>query len=295
MTNTQPQTEPAMNANEINFGVELETTVSNSRCGSGYGQINIGGYHRGTEQGWLPRGWKAERDGSITSSNRNRRGCEFVSPVMKGEDGLNQITTACRLIKEKSGQVNHTCGVHVTVAFPTNDAAALARLINLVANHERALYAITGTKRREEAGRWCKAVKGYGDDKRAKRVMDHDRYHLLNLTHLARGNGRVEFRVFSGSLNDDKVRAWVQVCLGLVALALSQSRRTSWNYEQKEGKRGPWNSRTAGRGETEMNRLFYRLGWTKGHTPKAYGLLDENAKAAKKALRGMAKKYDAEA
>ncbi len=55
-----------MNANEIAFGIEFETTLPNSDT------TPIGPYHGGYQVSWLPEGWKAERDGSIrTTLDRN--------------------------------------------------------------------------------------------------------------------------------------------------------------------------------------------------------------------------------
>ena len=66
--------------------------------------------------------------------------------------------------------------------------------------------------------------------------------------------------------------------------------------------RSCWDRPGAGEGETELNRLFYRLGWTKGWYKgalrnKAFGqLADEtatpNMKAIKKKLLELARKYD---
>lgn len=287
VTQTAPCQEPTMiNANEIAFGVEIETTLPASN------DTPIGGYHRGLPVAWLPQGWKAERDGSIRQSY-GRKACEFVSPKLKGEEGLREVTLACDAIKAAGGKVNETCGIHVTVTFD-GDAAALARLVNLVGNHEKALYAVTGTHRREQ-GSYAKGLKRHGSPDAAKRNADYDRFHMLNLTHVAAGKNRVEFRVFSGSLNDDKIRAWIQLCLGLVALSQNQKRKTSWDYASKPGKSGPWARSSRGAGETEVNRLFYRLGWTKGHSPKVWGLISEDGRKLKKTLRTLAQKYDREA
>ncbi len=48
-----------MNANQIAFGIEFETTLPDSD------PTRVGGYHNGTQVPWLPNGWQAERDGSI--------------------------------------------------------------------------------------------------------------------------------------------------------------------------------------------------------------------------------------
>ena len=131
-----------MNANEIAFGIEFETTLPNSDT------TPIGPYHHGCQVPWLPTGWRAERDASIKPETPNRKGCEFVSPKLKGYEGLKQIEDAIDKINEHDAKVNASCGLHITIEW-NGDAAALARLISLVGNHEKAIFASTGTRRRD--------------------------------------------------------------------------------------------------------------------------------------------------
>lgn len=279
-----------MHANEIHFGVEFETTLP------ARDDTNVGPYHAGTQVAWLPTGWKAERDGSIRTAP-GRKCCEFVSPKLKGAAGLDQVLAGLDAINARGAKVNETCGLHVTVEW-NGDAAALARLISLVGNHEKALFASTGTRRRERTI-YTKQIKSYGSADAAKRRCEGDRYHALNLTHLARGQNRIEFRIFAGTLNKTKVAGYIQMCLGLVELALNSTRKSEWNYEKAEGKKSCWDRPGAAAGETDLNRLFYRLGWTKGWYKgelrgKRFG--DVGAaidwKATKTTLLGLARKYD---
>ena len=245
-----------MHANEIAFGVEFETTLPNSD------RTPIGNYHSGLPVAWLPTGWKAERDSSIRPQAANRKGCEFVSPKLRGAAGLREVEQALDAINARGARVNHSCGLHITIEW-NGDAAALARLISLVGNHEKAIFASTGTKRRER-NTYSKQIKTYGNKDQAKQRCESDRYHLLNLTHLARGRNRIEFRAFAGSLNKTKIVGYIMLCLGLVELALQTKRCSEWDYAKKAGTRSCWDRPGAGVGETELNRLFYRLGWTKG-------------------------------
>jgi hypothetical protein len=283
-----------MNANEIAFGIEFETTLPNSDT------TPIGPYHGGYQVPWLPDGWRAERDSSIRPETMDRKGCEFVSPKLRGIDGLKQVEEAIDAINARGARVNASCGLHVTIEW-NGDAAALARLISLVGNHERAIFASTGTRRRERTT-YTKQIKQYGDKDQAKNRCEADRYHLLNLTHLARGKNRIEFRAFAGTLNKTKVLGYLMMCLGLVELALTTRRCADWDYAKKAGTKSCWDRPGAGIGETELNRLFYRLGWTKGWykgalRDKRFGELSQDGqtcdwKAAKAKLLEMARKYD---
>ena len=282
-----------MQANDIAFGIEIETTLP------GRDRTPIGGYHNGLPVAWLPAGWKAERDSSIRTP-AGRKPAEFVSPILRGYEGLQKVERAVDAIKERGGRVNESCGLHITVTW-NGDAAALARLISLVSNHEKAIYASTGTRRRERNS-WAKQIKTYGNKDAAKRRCESDRYHLLNLTHLARGRSRIEFRAFAGTLNKTKLIGYIQMVLGLVELALNSKRCSGWDYNKKPGTKSCWDRPTAGHGETELNRLFYRLGWTKGWykgdlRDKRFGQLSQGDatcdwKPVKKKLLDLARKYD---
>jgi len=283
-----------MNANEIAFGIEFETTLPNSDT------TPIGPYHGGYQVPWLPDGWRAERDSSIRPETMDRKGCEFVSPKLRGIEGLKQVEEAIDAINARGARVNASCGLHVTIEW-NGDAAALARLISLVGNHERAIFASTGTRRRERTT-YTKQIKQYGDKDQAKNRCEADRYHLLNLTHLARGKNRIEFRAFAGTLNKTKVLGYLMMCLGLVELALTTRRCADWDYAKKVGTKSCWDRPGAGIGETELNRLFYRLGWTKGWYKgdlrnKTYGEIagegsQRDWKGIKTKLLDLARKYD---
>lgn len=281
-------------ANEIAFGVEFETTLPRTD------NTPIGAYHRGTQVAWLPTGWKAESDSSIRPTTLARKGCEFVSPKLKGAAGLREVEDALDKINARGARVNPTCGLHVTVEW-NGDAAALARLISLVGNHEKAIFASTGSRRREQTV-YTKKIKQYGNKDDAKQRCERDRYHLLNLTHLAAGRNRIEFRAFAGTLNKTKVAGYIQMCLALVELALNSNRCSDWDYAKREGTKSCWDRPGSGDGETELNRLYYRLGWTKGWykgalRDKIFGqLADETTtpewKTVKAKLLEMARKYD---
>ena len=127
----------------------------------------------------------------------------------------------------------------------------------------------------------------------------------MNITHFASGKNRVEFLAFAGTLNRTKVLGYLMLCLGLVELALSTTRCADWDYAKREGTRSCWDRPGAGEGETELNRLFYRLGWTKGWykgalRDKVFGQIAGEGttpdwKAIKTKLLELARKYDAAA
>ena len=101
-----------MNANQMTFGVEIETVAPDAAVTEG--GLRIGAYHHGVQVPYLPRGWKAERDGSIDNS-RGGHACEIVSPVLKGAEGIAQVAEVVQTLEAKGHKVNITCGVHVHI------------------------------------------------------------------------------------------------------------------------------------------------------------------------------------
>jgi hypothetical protein len=88
-----------MNASEIAFGIEFETTLP------AHDATPIGPYHAGYQVPWLPSGWRAEHDSSIQAAP-DRKACEFVSPKLRGAEGLAQVEQAIDAINARGARVN---------------------------------------------------------------------------------------------------------------------------------------------------------------------------------------------
>ena len=282
-----------MNAKDITFGIELELTVAESTVRQE--GMTIGAYHNGVQVPFLPTGWTAERDASIRTS-RGRVACEIVSPILKGEEGIKQVIEVVEILKSKSFAPNETTGIHIHVQFDPNwPADKLAKLITIVSYLEQAIYASTGTKRRER-GEYCKGFRKYGDQPKAKKEMDSSRYFLLNITNLVRNvRSTVEFRAFSGSLNPVKIVGWIQMCLGIIERTLEAKRLPTW---QPKPASGGW--KKDGIGQSEVERMLGWLKWSDGYRRVnggvQYGWITDviPQDEVKKEFRRLAKKYDSE-
>lgn len=278
-----------MAANDFTFGVEIETHMP-------AGSVVPGPHGCGRQVPWLPEGWLADRDPSIITPHAGRIACEFVSPVLRGAEGLREALAVVRAIKARGGKVNVSCGLHVHVGFDKRDTPALGRLINLVASHEKALYAVTGSKSREQGygsrfgTNWCKSLKAYGTANNAMRVASRDRYHLLNI---ATTKPTVEFRVFGATLNPIKLASYVRLCVAMCEKAATSKRAISFSKTAEGAK-----SYKGGRGHAELVRLFYAIGWRKVRrsVPTLGDLSGEGIAtidAGKKELVRLANQYDA--
>lgn len=274
-----------MNANDLTFGVEFETTMPQ-------GTVNVGSYSNPNGVEWLPQGWKVKPDGSIRAG-AGRQGAEFVSPVLRGADGLAQVVAVIKMIAERGGKVNRSTGMHVHVGGFEFSTTNLARLTTLVANVEKAIYASTGTKSREN-GTYCRSTAEYGSASAAINA-GYDRFRVLNLTNVANDLKKtVEFRAFAGTLNVVKAVGHILMCLALVERATEAKRTGEWAHKPiKETSPVHRN----GVGQTELTRLFYQIGWTKGRTNHVYGNVARpngtpDLKTIKRELMRLAKEYD---
>jgi hypothetical protein len=282
-----------INVNDLTFGVELEVTLPVGTC-------PVGGYHSGVQVPQLPAGWKAERDSSI-QAGAGYTATEIVSPILKGADGLRQIKIVCDWLNSVHAKVNKSTGFHVHVGFDRTNPQALHRLVSLVANFEKALFASTGTHSRER-GRFCQPIHNDEDYQGAFRFTRvalpqriHNRYHVLNLTNLvSHGKPTVEFRVFAGTTNAVKAIGYVRLCLGIVEKALAMKKLPKW-IAKTPVETSPIH-RKGGEGQTALTRLFYGLGWTKGREEHTYGDIQSEGLPAieetKKELMRLARKYD---
>ena len=290
-------------AAEITFGIEIE-------CFLPRGSVQIGGRHRGVELGGdFPAGWRAERDGSLSTRLRGYEGVELVSPILRGEDGLAQVKKVAEILEGMDARVNATTGFHVHVGVTSvagHDYNAVAdwvrRLLNLTAQHEMAFYGAAGTRRRYN-GQYCASLKnGAWSTKKSalKKKMTADelrleaagvsRYQLLNVANVFGAKKTVEFRVFGGTVEALKMTAYISMCLAAATRALDHS--ASFDTPSAEYA----NDGAAG----AMRRFFYLMGWTKGrkdyYKPECVveGWIDslDALKPVKKELNRLARKFD---
>lgn len=290
-----------MNASDLTFGVELETTISRESS------IRVGGYHSGADVEGFP-GWKAERDSSI-SYGPGQKPCEFVSPVLRGADGIREVLRMVDHIKDNGGEVNTSCGFHVHVGVKGLTAAQIKQVVRAFAKHEKALYASTGTTRREQ-GSYCRPIKGnasyealfkdgqgipksgHNPDMLAGNHDFFERYHSLNITNLFGRRAAIEVRVFAGTLNPTKIVAYIRLCLALVEKALKAAKELDWDLRESASavKKYPTP------GARALALAFYDLGWLKSDVKDEHGLIAGDGipttAACMTELRRLAKKYD---
>lgn len=202
------------------FGVELELITPNAMSHADLAAaLTAAGIsaqsqlynHRTSSQ------WKVVSDASIAG-----HGAELVSPVLEGDEGLLQVRLACEAAVEAGCSVNRSCGFHVHVGVGEANLGFFKRLVALYEKYEPVLDTLVSPSRRGSGNSYCRPVAMYkavvDRASRLDQLRSVNRFHKLNLAAYWR-HGTVEFRAHQGTLDGDKVVAWAQLCLGLVAEA----------------------------------------------------------------------------
>ena len=298
-------------AEQITFGIELETTVPAT---SG---IAIGGYHCGLQvtsgihatdrhtvlaPGYMGKNWKAERDGSIRYET-GRMACEFISPILQGVAGVNNLIDFVAFANAIGAKVNATCGCHITVGVAsiigTNDPQRMSEFARKLAHiakwHAMSLYGQTGTGR--HLNRFSHVLEDEVGELVAKMEKATPQYKGDLANRCGRGmvnfrklysHGVIEFRVFAGTLNRDKLLHHLATVLGLCRRAAQIECLGSYSKNKAQCKR----TATAA---TALRFLWDYLGWTGSKRPETLGLfgpLHDGFKEYRRAAVLMCRRFD---
>ena len=236
---------------DLTFGVEIETAWPEIAHSHGFALPCRSAVEERLQAANL--NWSVVGDASIS-------GWELVSPILHYPDGIREIEVVCEILRSMDFTVDEHCGVHIHVGFP-NDVQALRRLLRNVGAMEDMIYTVARGRDEEHRGnRYCRsisklsspcsfqdlvkpvpsmralAIKWYGDEAcyedGSSSKYHSSRYHGLNL-HSYWFRGTVEFRYFNGTLDPGIIRAWVVLCLKLVARSIgcngSMNTPTRWD------------------------------------------------------------------
>jgi hypothetical protein len=196
----------------VSFGVPRDTLVRKLQSAGINAQL--AGYGHTTRSYW-----KVTTDSSICGNHA----FEVVSPILRGQRGLDELQTVCRVLKECRARINKSCGLHLHF-----DAArfSLQQFKNLVNNYhalETKIDRIMPNSRRSTNNNFCQPVSrtiNMAGVSTARSVQDlvslsRTRYGKLNLEAWNR-HKTVEFRQHSGTIEFEKISHWLTFLHNLV-------------------------------------------------------------------------------
>lgn len=242
------------------FGIEIEMTgITREKAASviamyfgGHTMHQGGGYDTYVAYDAQGRVWKSMSDSSI-ASQKKVDGCpvravanyqtEVVTPILKYDD-LDDLQQIVRELRKAGAFVNTSCGIHIHVGAENHTPNSLSNLVKIMASKEELIYkaldvlpsranhytkkiekkfldAVIKDKPQSMAKFYDDWYENNGDNNYRNAHYNRSRYHGLNL-HATNTKGTVEFRLFNSTLHAGKIKAYVQFCLALNAMAINQ-------------------------------------------------------------------------
>jgi len=204
----------------LTFGIEIECVGLSTRMAE-HALRNAGitcennGYNHTTRPVW-----KVVTDASLHSRNGS---CEVVSPVLSGSDGLTEVRTVMKVLRDAGARINESCGMHIHIGVDQLTQGHQARIIKAYGAWQWAMTA--WILERRVNGNWSQlrstnATTALASDWAAsndRRYLAgrHDRYYALNVASFQR-HGTFEFRSHHGSLNGQNATAWIAMHLAFI-------------------------------------------------------------------------------
>jgi Putative amidoligase enzyme len=153
-----------------------------------------------------------------------------VGTGIPGKDGLKAIKTALKVLADLGCKVNKTCSVHIHHDARDLDLAAWKHIMVTYLTHEAQIDSYHAESRRANNAYYARSLDGnYGhyshntvagmvarinDCRRSDTLRSISfygtRYMKVNTQSYVK-HGTLEFRQHGGSLNGDKVTAWIQL------------------------------------------------------------------------------------
>lgn len=202
---------------KLTFGVEIEsyhyTRESLIAAGVQNGlQVHSEGYNHRDNKTYF----KIVSDSSLQGDNTN----EVVSPILKGNKGLNSLKAMCDTLAAVDARVNRSCGLHVHIGAENLSDDHYVRIVRNYQKLESVIDSFMPNSRRGNNSRWCHSLQGVDFSRcTTKRdvydAMHGDRYYKVNAVAYSR-HKTIEFRQHSGTVEYEKISNWVKFLAKLV-------------------------------------------------------------------------------
>jgi len=166
--------------------------------------------------------WKIVTDGSISGENP----FEIVSPILEGEDGLQQLDKVSRALVRCHARINKSCGMHVHLDASDLNLKAWKNIYKSYINLEDMIDSMMPLSRRSNNGGYCKSLIIANKETLMNKIdglttvagisrLYNSRYFKINAQSYAR-HGSIEFRQHSGTIEFHKIKNWLMILAQMV-------------------------------------------------------------------------------
>ena len=166
--------------------------------------------------------WKLTTDGSLGRG----AGREFVSPVLSGEAGFDQVRKVCRTMIATGCRINRRCGLHAHIGVANHTVESVRRIVKIFMKFDAVIDGFMAPSRRRNGsqGGYCRSnyvsnrdlfnsAMTFNELRNAVgQVTESARYFKVNLTAISRHH-TVEFRQHQGTVDAHKTEMWVRFLL----------------------------------------------------------------------------------
>ena len=236
--------------NERTFGIEIEFFLGRSNRRGAYANevaqavrnqgidCQVEGYNHHTRPHWK----------IVTDASVNYEGLEIVSPILKGEEGLEELNKVLKGLNEAGAKVDRTCGIHVHHDAGDFTLRTFKNIYGLYARYEDSIDELVARSRRGSQNRFCQSPRTNLDRLQAAKSVDEiidqvypSRYIKLNCQSYRR-IGTIEFRQHGGSTDFEKLSNWI------IFTQMMVERAVNGTIQLKEGASDWFNFKKAIRG-----------------------------------------------
>ena len=197
----------------------------------------------------VPSQWKVTTDQTVSTnynfSTGEGNGGEVVSPVLKGQRGLEEAEEMFTVINDRiDDNIDRNCGLHVHIGKVGGwSVEEIKKIYKRWIDFEDQIDEFIPRSRRGNSNRWCQSNKTqqrfntWMERFNGSRVSDlgynvDTRYTKLNLASLSRQE-TIEFRHHSGTTNPKKIVTWIKFLVGFIEASLSSSSFDARTYKRQ--------------------------------------------------------------
>ena len=215
------------------FGIEIEAYgIDRRRVATALHQAGINCnaeyYNHNTRMEW-----KVVTDASLSGTDT----FELVSPILQGEEGLEQVRIVSEVLIRLGAKINRSCGLHVHFDAANMDLTNWKRLISNYAGLESTIDSMMPQSRRGDTNTYCRSMKiaNLRSKIESARTLDQlrnifpNRYSKINTQAFSR-HRTIEFRQHSGTFESEKIINWIVFLHNLVDYSKNNAIETD-NFE----------------------------------------------------------------